>query len=110
MERRANTDLNGNNFTMSIIEQVWQKGSILFEQSGMFWRKDIYGSIILYDKYGDTNSKFGWEIDHIDPNAKVGKDDLSNLQPLQWENIRKKSDDFPRECKMNSRSCSISII
>lgn len=27
--------------------------------------------------------KYGWEIDHIDPN---GGDNLSNLRPLQWKN------------------------
>ena len=96
--RRTNTDQKGNNFDRNMIDKVWQKGSTIFSQNRMYWRKDFCGSLIRYDNYGDTNSKYGWEIDHIYPIAKGGKDDLGNLQPLQWENNRKKGDDFPWEC------------
>jgi len=41
------------------------------------------------DDYGNRNSDYGWEIDHIDPD---GGDDISNLQQLQWKNNVDKSD------------------
>ena len=53
-------------------------------------RVDAFGSLIWKEAYGNTNSKLGWEIDHIRPVASGGGDEIENLQPLQWENNRKR--------------------
>ncbi|KUG25132.1 hypothetical protein ASZ90_005048 [hydrocarbon metagenome] len=41
---------------------------------------------------------YGWEIDHIIPLSLGGTDDIANLQPLHWENNRKKSDNLEWSC------------
>ena len=52
-----------------------------------------------YGDHADTNSKYGWEIDHIYPTALGGTDDLDNLQPLYWEYNRQKGDTYPWYCE-----------
>jgi len=77
---------------------VWRKSQPIRGQDPHLWRSDICGAIMRFTDHGDTNSKFGWEIDHIKPVALGGIDDLSNLQPLQWQNNRKKGDNYPWYC------------
>jgi len=50
---------------------------------------DECGAWIGSEEYGNRQSQYGWEIDHINPD---GDDQLSNLQPLQWQNNIDKSD------------------
>lgn len=79
---------------------VWNKGREIVGKDGKHWDKDVWrwdirGAVMKYSEHGNTESKFGWEIDHIKPSAKGGSDDLDNLQPLCWENNREKSDTYP---------------
>lgn len=68
-------------------DKVWEKGKSTSEPNK--WRKDTCDAWISYGKYGDRESIYGWEVDHIDP--KKG-DQIDNLRPLQWENNLAKSD------------------
>lgn len=82
---------------------VWEKGKIVPDKDGKHWspdewRYDICGRPINYSEHGNTNSDTGWEIDHIKPTAKGGENTFENLQPLQWENNRIKSDNHPWSC------------
>ena len=82
---------------------VWRTGKQIPDTDGKHWdltvwRYDICGKPMKYDDHGKTNSEAGWEIDHIKPISQGGSDELSNLQPLQWENNRAKGDNYPWSC------------
>lgn len=74
---------------------VWAKGEIAGGYNAVFYRRDAFGAWMQYSAHGDTSSHYGWEIDHIKPLAEGGTDELANLQPLQWQNNRKKGDNWP---------------
>ena len=78
---------------------VWAKGTAIPDYNADLWRRDICGHAMKFTDHGDTNSEYGWEIDHIKPTSLGGTDDLSNLQPLYWENNRKKGDQYPWHCE-----------
>ncbi|MBU0710742.1 HNH endonuclease [bacterium] len=82
----------------SLIIQVWRKGLIISGYDENVWRYDICGKLIRFSDHGNTDSEYGWEIDHIYPESKGGSDDISNLQLLQWENNRNKADTYPWSC------------
>lgn len=82
-------------FEENIIEAVWEKASPIEGYDRERFRKDCCGAIIAKDKYGDTDSVFGWQIDHVYPEKCGGKNDLDNLRAMQWQNNESKSDDYP---------------
>ena len=81
---------------------VFNKGKVVVQKGKTFdsgvWRYDMCGHTMKYSDHGNTNSKFGWEIDHIKPSSKSGSDSINNLQPLYWENNRAKGDSYPWSC------------
>ena len=71
------------------VNNVWNKGREIPGKDPDTSRQDACGTEMNRDDYGNRDSNRGWEIDHKNPN---GGDNLSNLQPLQWENNNNKSD------------------
>ena len=81
-----------------MIQSIWEKGQITNNNDKHKWRKDECGAWIGRQEYGNRDSEYGWEIDHISPG---GPDELSNLRPLQWQNNLEKSDG-PLKCKVTA--------
>ncbi len=82
-----------------LIRAVWAKGRPIRNYDPAEWRYDVCGFPIRFSDRGNTNSKYGWEIDHIRPVSKGGGDTIDNLQPLQWENNKRKGDSYPWSCR-----------
>ena len=103
LTRYRSTDTNGSHFSEEIKKAVWNKAKEAEGYDPNIIRKDYCGALMQWDKYGDTEMfGLGWEIDHIKPVALGGNDDLSNLQPLQWQNNRNKANKYPTSdyCEM----------
>ena len=68
--------------------KVWEKArrSDCFTHLPAEWRQDVAGAYMKWSEYGNRDSEFGWEIDHIVPESLGGTDDLSNLQAMHWAN------------------------
>ena len=71
------------------IQKVWEKGQTVERNDPANWRKDDCGAWMARSQYGNRDSQYGWEIDHISPG---GSDAVSSLRPLQWQNNVDKSD------------------
>lgn len=93
MSRNSSTTRSGGSFGEATIEAVWKKAPVAYGLDTM--RYDACGAAMTRHRYGDRLSPYGWEIDHIKPVALGGTDDLSNLQPLQWQNNVHKADNWP---------------
>ena len=90
-----NKNVLNESFNQFTVDLVWNKGQIVAGLDPNIWRKDSCGAWIKKLEYGNVNSQYGWEIDHIRPRIKKGSDHLDNLQPLQWQNNRHKGDNYP---------------
>jgi len=71
---------------LEVLQAIWEKGVPVSSHDPAKWRKDVCGAWMYWGAYGDRNSVFGWEIDHIIPRSAGGLDDLANLRPLHYEN------------------------
>lgn len=90
-------------FSDQQIQEVWNRANSVEGYDASRFRKDACGAWIARDKYGDTDSIYGWQIDHIVPRSLLEENGFSeeqidnklNLRALQHDNNASKSDDYP---------------
>ena len=76
---------------------VWYKGKKIPDHDADVWRQDIFDNVMKFDQHGQE-TEHGWEIDHVHPLVLGGLGEITNLQPLQWQNNRRKGDSYPWSC------------
>lgn len=90
-------------FSDQQIQEAWNHASAVEGYDHSRFRKDACGAWIIRDKYGDTDSLYGWVIDHVVPRSLLQEKGISepmidnslNLRALQHENNESKSNDYP---------------
>ena len=82
-------------FSKQQIQDTWNRALSVEGYDPTRFRKDACGAWIQWSDYGNHNSQYGWDIDHVFPKALGGGDDEMNLRAMQWQNNLAKSDDFP---------------
>ncbi len=84
-------------------DDVWKNGTVVDKYDKNRWRKDACGAWMDYNEYDNTDSKYGWQVDHIFPSSVLkdngvledDRDNLINLRPMQWKNNDVKDVDYP---------------
>jgi len=76
------------NWSEDIVLSIWEKGTVAPNYDPKKYRKDECKAWMKFDEYGNRDSSFGWDINHIGPMQNYS---TKNLIPLQWENYIEKN-------------------
>jgi hypothetical protein len=82
-------------FSEELLQKIWEKGKTVSGCDPDLIRKDDCGAWLSRSDYGNIESEYGWEADHIKPESSGGTNELWNLRPLHWVNKRYKGDNYP---------------
>ncbi len=74
-------------------EYAWDNASTIKGKNPDTRRKDSFWNVMRYGSYW-TTWEYWREVDHKHPKAKWWTDDLRNIQALNWEKNREKSDKY----------------
>lgn len=77
--------LEKNDYDDYTIVEVWKK-AIPYKHFELY-KLDRFGSLMFFDDYG-IQSENGWVISLINPGDKNGTDNIENLEPLHWRNVK----------------------
>ena len=81
-------------FSEETIQQVWEKATPVAGNDPAVWRQDQCKAWIGRRFYGNRNSEYGWEIDHIVP---VSKERLAVLYPFhETKDSKDSADEYAR--------------
>lgn len=84
------------------IEDVWDKGEIIPNFNPSLYRKDYAGALMFKQNFlnnvsfNDAVKSLNWTITHQKPLAVGGTNDISNLVPLNNNNVVSKSNNYPK--------------
>ena len=86
----------------SVKLQVWNNAKSVDGFDNAKYRKDPCGAWMIYEEYGNQDSIYGWQIDHIYPKSLLQDkfkeseiDNPANLRAMQWENNESKDNNYP---------------
>ena len=90
-------------YSYDLLYELWDKANPVDGYDSTLVRKDPCGAWIQRDKYNDRDSDFGWEVDHVYPQALLKEkgadldeiDNIANLRAFNWHNNVSKGLDYP---------------
>ena len=65
---------------------AWNKATPIIGYNSAIWRRDDFGWVIGWAHYGNRDSDYGWELDHVRPTALGGLETTSNIRAPHWRN------------------------
>ena len=79
-------------YSDDLLNELWEKANPVDGYDSTLVRKDPCGAWIQRDKYNDRDSDFGWEVDHVYPQALLKEkgadldeiDNIANLRAFNW--------------------------
>ena len=79
-------------------EKAWNNAKTIRGRDTAKYRQDPYGNTMYKPSHG-KDSAMGWDVDHIKPKNRGGKDTTRNLQALNSTVNRSKGDSLKKKSR-----------